>query len=203
MKNRFYKKYAGIFTFFALIGICGTALSATIQITNNIAPIQIGATIYDNGGKPGNPTINIWAPSTSGSGVTIPYSATYTYPDPVGNGNSATFGVQVNSARIPGGGGQCDQLCNHIQIAISQDGQSCTAVNTASGSCGANPNAPRWEAKLSTSMNGGICTVSLTKALTPPVVCSCKYGAYPCSNCVQCGPGSQNPTCPAQPPYPW
>lgn len=203
MHNNCHKKFAFFITFFAGIITCGTVFPATIAITNNIAPIQIGATIYDNGGKPGNPTINIWAPSASGSGVTITSGATYQYPNTVNNGSSAIFGVQVNAARIPSGGGQCDQLCNHIQVTISPDGQSCSAVNTASGTCGANPNSPRWQASLSTSLSNNVCSVSLTKASTPPIVCSCKYGAYPCSNSVQCGPGSQNPKCLAKPPYQW
>lgn len=201
MKNNHHKKFVSLMMFLAGISTCGAAVSATIEITNNIAPIQIGATIYDNGGKPDNPTINIWAPGASGSGVTIAPTETYTYPTSVNNG-SATFGVQVNSARIPNGGGQCDQLCNHIKVTILQDGQSCTAENTT-GSCGSNQNAPRWTADLSASMNNGTCLITLQKAETPPIVCSCKNGGYPCDKSVQCGEGSAHPTCPVQPPYNW
>lgn len=205
MKNNYHKKFITAIALFAGISACGIAFSATVEITNNIAPIQIGATIYDNGGNPGNPTINIWAPGASGSGVTIAPSETYTYPTAVINGASATFGVQVNSGRIPSGGGRCDQLCNHIQVTISQDGQTCAASNTTSGSCGANPNAPRWTADLSASMSNGVCSVNLKKATTPPIVCSCKDGQYPCDKSVQCGTGSAHPTChPVQlPPYQW
>ncbi|MCX7121322.1 MAG: hypothetical protein NTZ67_06065 [Gammaproteobacteria bacterium] len=171
-----------------------------ITIVNNIAPIQIGATVYDNGGKPGNPTINIFTSSDGSGGATV--TPNNSYPTYVANGSSATLGVQINSARIPSGGGQCDQLCGHITVAISADGSTCTAQNSA-GSCGSNLKSPTWTANLTASMNSGMCTVSLNSATTPPIVCGCQWGSYPCASNVTCGPGTKNPTCPAKPPYQW
>lgn len=187
------------------VSTVGTAAAATIKITNNISPIQLGATIYDNGGNSGNPTINIWAPSSDGGGNTVQPSGSYTYSANVANGSAAEFGIQLNSARIPSGGGQCDQLCSHAKVAISSDGSTCS-VSQGQGTCGANPQSPRWSvsAQNNIPITNGVCEVQLTKAKIPsPVVCGCEKGGYPCATKVVCGPGTPAPKCPAKPPYTW
>lgn len=67
--------------------------AATIKITNNMSPIQLGATIYDNGGAKGSPSINIWGPQSGGGGVTVYPGNAWIYSTPVANGSDATFGV--------------------------------------------------------------------------------------------------------------
>lgn len=204
MSSSLLKRWISVTAILSLFILpCANALGETIKIVkivNNIEPIQIGATVYDNGGNPGNPTINIWPSGSSGSGETIIPGGFYNYKTQAGS--SVSFGIQVNSARMPSLSAKCDQLCNHIEVKIAQNGKSCTAAN-ATGTCGDNQDAPKWTATLSANMSDGVCTVSITKADTPPIVCGCQYGHYPCTTKVMCGPDTEHKTCPMQPPYTW
>ncbi len=185
-----------------LFFISSLSAATTIKITNNISPIQIGATVYDNGGNKGSPSINIWPPGSGGGGTTLRSSSTWTYNTSVSNGSNATFGVQINAARLSG---QCDQLCGHVKVSVSSDGKTCS-VSQGSGTCGSNAGAPKWTvpSQSNISIRNGVCNVTLsTVRILSKVVCGCKDGSYPCSTKVICGPGTPTPNCPVKPPYHW
>jgi len=203
---RFHKAFSILV--FALTGIfvMSSSIAATIKITNKISPIQIGATIYDNGGNKGSPSINIWPPKSGGAGITVRPNNTWTYNPTVANGSDTTFGVQVNSARRPRSGGKCDQLCGHVKVTISADGKTCS-VSRGTGTCGSNPKAPKWKVPSQSGIpiSGGVCNVTLTTVrIFSPVVCACENGKYPCTSTVLCGPSTSTPVCPKkQPPLYW